>query len=232
MDFGGIARVAANTTLAACTGGLLAEIFVYMRTKKWDAGAITNGFLAGLVAITCPCYWVSPTGACILGAIAGVIVILAADLLEFLRIDDPIGAWPVHGVCGIWGTISLGLFASGDYQATGSSPTGTPVIDAGKGLAGLFYHGGTSLLQAQMVGSFITCAATFAVAMAVFGVLNLFGVLRVSKDGEIEGLDLHEHGISAYPEYVVAPWAAPTGMSPDLVNPVSMGAAKTSTASM
>jgi len=63
-------------------------------------------------------------------------------------------------------------------------------------------------------------------------VLNLFGVLRVSKDGEIEGLDLHEHGISAYPEYVVAPWAAPTGMSPDLVNPVSMGAAKTSTASM
>src|SRR6201999_2571328 len=111
MDFGGIGRIAANTTLAACTGGLAAEFMVYFRVKKWDAGAITNGFLAGLVAITCPCYWVSPTGACALGAVAGVIVILGADLLEFLRIDDPIGAWPVHGLCGVWGTLSLGFFA-------------------------------------------------------------------------------------------------------------------------
>src|SRR6202166_2241971 len=116
MDFTGIGRIAANTTLAACTGGLAAIFLLYFRMGKWDAGAITNGFLAGLVAITCPCYWVSPTGACILGAIAGVIVILGVDLLEYVRIDDPIGAWPVHGLCGVWGTLSLGLFACGDYQ--------------------------------------------------------------------------------------------------------------------
>ena len=128
MDFTGIGRIAANTTLAASTGGLAAEFFIFFRTGKWDAGAITNGFLAGLVAITCPCYWVSPTGACCLGAVAGVIVILGMDLLEFVRIDDPIGAWPVHGLCGVWGTLSLGLFATGQYSAAGSTPGGVPLI--------------------------------------------------------------------------------------------------------
>ena len=219
MDFGGIGRIAANTTLAACTGGLAAEIFIYFRVKKWDAGAITNGFLAGLVAITCPCYWVSPTGACILGAVAGVVVILGVDLLEYLRIDDPIGAWPVHGLCGIWGTLSLGLFACGQYSAAGSSPTGIPNIDSSNpALTGLFYGGGTKVLIAQCIGSFTICAATFAVAMAVFVVLNLAGLLRISKEGEVEGMDLHEHGMPAYPEYVVAPWAAPAGVPADLIN--------------
>ncbi len=217
MDFGGIGRISANTTLAACTGGLAAEFFIYLRIGKWDAAAITNGFLAGLVAITCPCYWVSPTGACILGAIAGVIVILGVDLLEFLRIDDPIGAWPVHGLCGIWGTLSLGLFACGDYQATGSSPNGVPVVAAGQGLAGLFYHGGTTLLIAQAIGSAIICAATFGIAMLIFAILNLFGRLRISEHGEKEGLDIHEHGISAYPEYVISALASPRGMPRDTI---------------
>jgi Amt family ammonium transporter len=219
MDFGGIGRISANTTLAACTGGLAAEFFIYFRTRKWDAGAITNGFLAGLVAITCPCYWVSPTGACILGAVAGIIVILGVDLLEFIRIDDPIGAWPVHGLCGIWGTLSLGLFACGQYSAAGSSPTSVPVTDgtAGWALTGLFYGGGWTVFIAQCVGSFIICAATFAIAMAVFGVLNMFGRLRITADGEMEGLDLHEHGISAYPEYVISALTAPRGMGRDTV---------------
>jgi ammonium transporter, Amt family len=224
MDMGGIARVAANTTLAACTAGMAAVLVVYFRVKKWDAGAITNGFLAGLVAITCPCYWVSPTGACALGAVAGVIVIFAADLLEFLRIDDPIGAWPVHGVCGIWGTLSLGLFASGEFAAAGSSPTGIPSIveKSPDALTGLFYGGGFKVLEAQFIGSFIVCAVTFAAAMTVFGVLHAFNRLRISKDGEIEGLDLHEHGISAYPEYVLSPSAAPAGMPMDMVNVASV----------
>jgi Amt family ammonium transporter len=228
MDFGGIGRISANTTLAACTGGLAAEIFMYLRIKKWDAAAITNGFLAGLVAITCPCYWVSPTGACALGAIAGIIVLLGVDLLEYLRIDDPIGAWPVHALCGVWGTFSLGLFACGQYCAAGSSPTGIPATDgtAGWALTGLFYGGGLKVLEAQTIGIIIIDGSTFAVAMFMFWVLNLFGRLRLSKEGELEGMDIHEHGISAYPEYVISALAAPRGMTKDVVGhwPPSNGA--------
>jgi Amt family ammonium transporter len=220
MDYGGIGRISCNTTLAACTGGLMAEFITYFRTKKWDCGIITNGFLAGLVAITCPCYWVSPSGACALGAVAGVVVIIGIELLEFLRIDDPIGAWPVHALCGVWGTMSLGLFACGQYSAAGSSPTGIPVIDpaSNPALTGLFYGGGWKVFGAQCIGILFIDGATFISAMLVFIVLNLFGQLRISKEGEIEGLDLHEHGISAYPEYVVAPWAAPSGVPAELVN--------------
>ena len=213
MDFAGIGRVAANTTLAACAAGMSSIIFVYFRNKKWDAGAITNGFLAGLVAITCPCYWVSPTGAVALGGIAGVIVILGVDLLEWMRIDDPIGAWPVHGLCGIWGTLSLGLFACGQYGATG--PTAP---DNSAPLTGLIYGGGLTLLTAQAVGSAIVTCATFGVAMIVMLAVNAMGLLRLSNEGQIEGMDLHEHGISAYPEYVLAPSAAPSGMPAEFVN--------------
>ncbi len=109
MDFEGIGRVATNTTLAACAAGLTAMAVAYFKSKTWDVSFTVNGFLAGLVAITCPCYWVSPTGAILLGGVAGVIVVAAVDLLEWLRIDDPIGAVPVHGICGIWGTLSLGF---------------------------------------------------------------------------------------------------------------------------
>src|SRR5215472_15416865 len=121
MDFEGIGRVATNTTLAASAAGLVAMFVAYPRAHKWDTGISINGFLAGLVAITCPCYWVSPFGAICIGAIAGVVVILGVDLLEYLRIDDPIGAWPVHGLCGVWGTWALGLFATGQYGAATST---------------------------------------------------------------------------------------------------------------
>src|ERR1700719_365976 len=156
MDFEGIGRVAANTTLAACAAGLTAMAYAYMRSNIWDVSFTVNGFLAGLVAITCPCYWVSPTGAIALGAVAGVLVYLGVELLEYLRIDDPIGAVPVHGFCGIWGTWSLGLFACGKYGATG--PLGP---DNSAPLAGLFYHGGVTLLKAQMIGSATITLATF-----------------------------------------------------------------------
>src|SRR5260370_19607103 len=111
-DFEGLGRVATNTTLAASAAGLVAMFVAYPRAHKWDTGISINGFLAGLVAITCPCYWVSPFGAICIGAVAGVVVILGIDLLEYLRIDDPIGAWPVHRLCGLWGTRSLGLVAA------------------------------------------------------------------------------------------------------------------------
>jgi Amt family ammonium transporter len=208
MDLEGIGRVAANTTLAACAAGLTAMFWSYMSSKKWDAGFTTNGFLAGLVAITCPCYWVSPTGAILLGGVAGVIVVLGVELLEWLRIDDPIGAVPVHGICGIWGTLSLGLFACGRYGATGPI---TP--DNSAPLRGLFYGGGTQVLAAQAIGSAVITLATFGVAMALMLAVNAMGLLRVSHEGEEYGLDLHEHGISAYPEYVISALGAPAGMS-------------------
>src|SRR6202140_1014667 len=208
MDFVGIGRVATNTTLAACAAGLTSIIYGYFMTKKWDAGFTTNGFLAGLVAITCPCYWVSPTGAVLLGGVAGVLVILGVDLLEWLRIDDPIGAWPVHGLCGIWGTLSLGLFASGQFGATG--PIGP---DNSAPLKGLFYGGGTQVLVAQVIGNGIITIATFSVALIVMYVINATGLLLVSEEGELYGLDLHEHGISAYPENVITALGSPKGLS-------------------
>ena len=208
MDFEGIGRVATNTTLAACAAGLVAMAYAYFMSKKWDAGFTTNGFLAGLVAITCPCYWVSPTGAIILGGVAGALVVAGVELLEWLRIDDPIGAVPVHGFCGIWGTLSLGLFACGRYGLTG------PVTaDNSAPLKGLFYGGGTQVLVAQAIGSAVVTLSTFAVAFAVMYAVHAVGLLRVSKEGELYGLDLHEHGISAYPEYVISTLAAPAGLA-------------------
>jgi Amt family ammonium transporter len=220
MDFEGIGRVAANTTLAACSGGLLAMLWSYPQTKKWDVGFTINGFLAGLVAITCPCYWVSPTGALIIGAVAGIVVVLGVNFMEWMRIDDPIGAVPVHGFCGIWGTWSLGLFATGWYSAplpTGSDPT------AANRLAGLFYGGGMGLLKAQIIGNVIITVSTFAVAMAMFYILMKINILRVSKAGELEGLDIHEHGIPAYPEYVLAPSATPHGAASMMAATNSVG---------
>jgi Amt family ammonium transporter len=199
MDAAGCGRVAANTTLAACAGGLTAMIWLYPRNKVWDCGITVNGFLAGLVAITCPCYWVSPTGAIILGGVAGIVCVYGVDLLEWLRIDDPVGAWPVHGACGIWGTLSLGLLACGKYGSPG--PTGA---DDSAPVTGLFYGGGTQLLVAQVIGSASITAATFAVSMVMFYGLKMIGTLRVSKEGELEGLDIHEHGGSAYPELMGA----------------------------
>jgi Amt family ammonium transporter len=212
MDIGGIARVSANTTLAACAGGLIAVSIGYAMMGTWDASFITNGFLAGLVAITASCYWVSPTGAILIGGVAGGLVIAGAEILEFLRIDDPVGAWPVHGLNGIWGTLSIGFFATGDY-AGASSNLGTPMVNAGEGLKGLFYGGGFQVLKAQIIGSGIICVSTFVIAMVVFGVINALKLLRVSAEGELQGLDIHEHGISAYPEYVISAIHMPPGMA-------------------
>jgi Amt family ammonium transporter len=194
MDFEGIGRVAANTTLAAAAGGLTAMAWIYPRVKKWDMGITVNGFLGGLVAITCPCYWVDPLGAILIGAIAGVVVVLGVDFIEWLRVDDPIGAVAVHGIAGIWGTISLGLFAAGKYGIPG--PTGPDT--SGGTVGGLFYGGGTKQLVAQLIGSAVITVATLAIGFAVMYAVRLTGTLRVSREGELEGLDIHEHGGPAY----------------------------------
>jgi Amt family ammonium transporter len=198
MDLQGIGRVATNTTLAACGGGLSSLFFVYVRGRYWDCGITVNGFLAGLVAITCPCYWVSPSGAFILGAVAGVVCVLSIDLFEYLRIDDPVGAVSVHGVCGIWGTLSLGLFGTGQFGAPG--PYGADTT--GGMVTGLFYGGGFTQLVAQAIGSASIAAATFTTSFAMMYGLKAIGVLRLSADKERQGMDISEHGGPAYPELV------------------------------
>ncbi len=193
LDFEGIGRVATNTTLAACAGGLTALFWVYPRWKKWDLGMTCNGLLGGLVAITCPCYWVSPFGAILIGGIAGVVVPLAVDYLEHRRIDDPIGAVAVHGACGIFGTLSLGLFATGKYGIP--TPEG---VDTTTVVKGLFYGGGISQLTAQFIGSAVCVVVISIVGLALMYAVKATGTLRISREGEIEGLDIHEHGITAY----------------------------------
>ena len=193
MDFEGIGRVATNTTLAACAGGLVAMFWVYPRSKKWDVGMSVNGFLGGLVAITCPCYWVSPAGAVLIGAGAGIVVPLAVDFIEWIRVDDPVGAVAVHGFAGIWGTLSLGLFATGAFGV----PTSTGV-DTSTTVKGLFYGGGLAQLKAQFVGSLTCVVAILGVSFGLMYVVNLTKTLRISKEGELEGLDIHEHGTPAY----------------------------------
>src|SRR6185436_10507123 len=179
LDVQGIARVSFNTTMAACSAGLAALFYAYMRVKKWDLGITTNGFLAGLVAITCPCYWVSPTGAFFIGVVAGFVVIWAIDALEYVRIDDPIGAVPVHLCCGIWGTVSLGLFATGQFGLP--TPTGmdTTIVK------GLFYGGGAQQLIAQAIGSAAVVGATLAASVVLMYAVKATGTLRVSREGEL-----------------------------------------------
>jgi len=175
MDWQGIGRISANTTLAACCGPACRRCCSYSpKTKKWDLGISVNGFLGGLVAITCPCYWVSPWGAIVIGAVAGVVVCLGIDLLEYLRIDDPIGAWPVHGLAGIWGTLSLGLLATGQYGVPTADGFDTSTV-----VRGLFYGGGGEQLFAQIIGS-MTCV------VCVLGVTLLINVLHQGDPGKLD----------------------------------------------
>jgi len=201
MDMQGIGRIAANTTLAACAASLAAMVLPLWfgpNKGKFDLAFTINGLLAGLVAITCPCYWVSPAGAIGIGLVAGIILYYSTLLFEHLRIDDPVGAVPVHGINGIWGTISLGLFACGQYGVTG--PTGA---DNSAPVKGLFYGGGWDVFKAQLVGSAVITVATFLVAFVLMWVINKLPhpwKLRVEAEAETSpgGLDVFEHGVSAY----------------------------------
>jgi Amt family ammonium transporter len=184
-DFVGIGRVAANTTLAAAAGGLIAVFLVYPRTKKWDLGISVNGFLGGLVAITAPCYWVSPMGAVLIGLAAGIIVPLAVDAMEWLRVDDPIGAVAVHLCCGVWGTLAIGLFATGDFGA----------------FKGVFYGGGGNQLLTQAIGSASCIVIVGGLSFIIFKILRTLPGswnLRLEQDLELEGIDITEHGTPAY----------------------------------
>jgi Amt family ammonium transporter len=225
LDAVGIGRVAANTTLAACAGGMVAVFFVYPRAKKWDLGMSLNGFLGGLVAITAPCFWVNATGAVLIGAIAGIIVPLGVDLMEKIKVDDPIGAVPVHGMCGIFGTLAVGLFGTGDFGL--ASVDGTP--DTSAGVKGLFYGGGGTQLVAQAIGSLSCLVAVSLVSWVIFTIIRkLPGSwnLRLEEDLELEGIDITEHGTPAYHmEFGQGmTYSSPAGRSTGLPSSIEAGA--------
>jgi Amt family ammonium transporter len=191
-----IAVVAVNTMLASATGAVGATLWMWwVRTKKPDPSMMCNGMLAGLVAITCPCAFVSAGGASILGLVAGVLVVESVFFFDKLGIDDCVGAISVHGVNGAWGCLSLGLFADGTYGDGWNGVPGT--------VKGLFYGGGFGQLFAEFIGV-TTCFVTLAaISLLVYYIGEALVGNRVSQEVEIEGLDLPEMGVPGYAGFVM-----------------------------
>ncbi len=180
-----VALITVNTTLAGCAAACVAIFIAYLQSGSWQIPWALNGALAGLVAVTAPCAWISPLDSILIGAAAGVIVYLGVLLLDRLKIDDPVGAIPVHLFCGVWGTLSIGLFA---------------VNPNGLGRSGLFYGGGLELLGIQAVGVVAVGGFVLASMSAIFFALKLVYGLRVPRKAEIIGLDVYQHGMANYPE--------------------------------
>jgi Amt family ammonium transporter len=193
-----ISVIAVNTMLASAGGAFSAMLVA----KKWfgkpDLGLMANGMLAGLVAITAPCAFVTSFGAVAVGLLAGVILVVSVYFIDHkLKIDDPVGAISVHGVNGAFGVLAVGLFADGSYGG-GLNGVATPVI-------GLFYGGGFSQLIAQTIGTATCFIFIFASFYIYFKVAELILGNRVSAEEEIEGLDLGEVGVLAYPDFNLRP---------------------------
>ena len=207
--------VAANTAIAAAFGAVVAMCWIWYRAGKPDPAMMANGMLAGLVAITAPCAFVSPRDAAIIGIVAGVLVIEAVFFIErTLKVDDPVGAISVHGVCGIWGVLCIGLFANGTYgidalgKGIGWNATTTNLNEAGqaKGVTGLFYGGGIGQLLAQVAGALTIVVVMGAIVFAFFKIQDALtsGGIRADQEEELAGLDVPEMGVLAYPEFNVS----------------------------
>ena len=187
-DPGAIARIAVATNTAAAAAAISASIAAWLLLGKPDLTMVLNGALAGLVAITAPCAFVSIGASLIIGLVAGVLVVASVLFFDRVKVDDPVGAVSVHLVCGVFGTLALGLFAQDHFTP---NTTGN----------GLFFGGGLKLFMAQLVGVVVVGIFTFGVSMIGWGAIKAVMGIRVSAEEEYEGLDLGEHGISAYPEF-------------------------------
>ncbi len=182
------ARIAVNTLLAGCTGCLAALMISWLKFGKPDIGMTFNGVLAGLVAITAPCATITPLGSVILGFLAGLLVVFAVLFFDKIKIDDPVGAISVHGVCGAFGTIGAALFHENLFL--------------GK------EYDLMAQLTTQFIGVGVAFIWTFPLAWLMFKAMAMTIGLRVSKEEELEGLDITEHGAEAYPDFAVATAAA------------------------
>lgn len=182
-----IAVIAMNTNLAAAAGGMTATLFTMIRYGKADPSMAINGALGGLVAITAGCAAVNSISALVIGVIAGVLIVLAVPFFDRFKADDPVGAISVHGVCGTFGTIAVGLFSTDK---------------------GLFFGHGADLLWIQLLGIVTVSLWGFAMTYGVFWLLKQTVGIRVSKEDEQEGLDYSEHGMSAYNDLEFNPMPA------------------------
>ena len=183
-----IAVIAVTTNLAAAAGAVAAMSTVWIKYGKPDISMSLNGALAGLVAVTAPCANISPVSALAIGAIGGILVVLSVDFIDKkLRIDDPVGAISVHGICGAWGTLAAGLFAEEAYG----------------GVNGLFFGGGIKVFLTQALGVVSVFAWVFGTAFTVFYIIKKTVGLRVSDEEQLKGLDIDEHGMEAYSGFQV-----------------------------
>lgn len=189
-DFNAISHIAVTTNTAAATATLSATIASWVILGKPDLGMTLNGCLAGLVAITAGCAYVSISSSLIIGLISGLLVVLSGIGFDRLKLDDPVGALSVHLLNGIFGTLAVGLFAQ-DKIGGISSPNG------------LFYGGGVKLFLAQLAGVLAVGAYVFIISYVIWLVLKITLGIRVSLQEEIQGLDIGEHGNYAYPEFLI-----------------------------
>jgi Amt family ammonium transporter len=175
---GSIGYIAVTTNLAAAAGAIIAMCVSWIIVKKPDASMALNGALAGLVSITAGCDGVSPIGAIIIGAIGGALVVLSVLFIDgVLKVDDPVGAVSVHGVCGAWGTLACGLFNTS---------------------SGMFYGGGLKQLTTQVIGIGAAFLWAFGLGLVLFFAISKTIGLRVTPEEELKGLDIGEHGMEAY----------------------------------
>jgi ammonium transporter, Amt family len=205
---GRIGIVAANTMIAGMSATMSGVIYVWLKYGKPDPTMMCNSMLAGLVAITSPCAFVSPVSAFIIGAVAGVLVVVSVFFVERRGIDDPVGAISVHGANGAWGVLAVGLFADGTYGAGWNGVGATEYLGttgaALKGVTGLFYGDHTQIL-AQLIEIVVGVAWNVGIGGFLFWLVGkVVGGNRVSAAVEMEGLDVPETGISAYPDFVLS----------------------------
>jgi Amt family ammonium transporter len=202
-----IGSIAVNTMLAGCTGSFGALLYMWLKFGKPDASMTGNGLLAGLVAITAPSGFVNTVSSAIIGLVAGVLVCYSVEFVErVLKVDDPVGAISVHGANGIWGVISVGLFADGTSNYGGSWN------GVGGSVRGLFY-GDASQLIAQLIGVGTLLGGIFCLSYAVNFVIHMVVGQRVSAADELEGLDIPEMGALCYPEFVLKPESIPASVT-------------------
>ena len=201
-----ISVVVVNTMLAGITGSIAAMAYMMACGSKPDPSMMCNGMLAGLVAITAPCAFVDSWAAVVIGAVAGVVVVISVYFWEKRGIDDPVGAISVHGVNGLWGVISVGIFANGKYGAGWNGVVRDEMVKqyGSDGVRGILF-GDPSQLSAQLLDAGVVTVFGFVMAMVWFKISDKITPLRVSRETEMEGLDGPEMGALAYPDFGVSP---------------------------